>query len=181
MPLPEPAHLRRRREKNPNKIEPVVIMKDFILKFLFSKMGQPIAAGISVIAGFIVHYTVVYMAQYLHYAVPVETQSYIAEGVSAFCYAAINFILHKYAGDRAEMIQRSVGVNDDRWIGNETLQAIDKHVEFAKKAEVIPEGLSTTLKMEWGDKGTRVDGFVREPGGDWRNPTEIELATRPKE
>ena len=156
-------------------------MKDIVLKFLFSKMGQPIAAGVSMVAGFVAHYTAVYMAQYLNYDVPVEAQSYIVEGVTAFCYAAINFILHKYAGDRAEMIQRSVGVTDDRWIGNETLKAIDQHVEFAKKAEVIPDNIT----LEWGDAGTRTAGLVRETDGSsyatsWRSPTEIELATRPK-
>jgi len=114
-------------------------MKAFFLKILFSKMGQPIAGAISVIAGAVVHFVVSNMATYLHYAMPAEDQIKLAEGTVALCYAGINVIIHKYAGDKAEAIQKAVGVTDDRWIGDETVAAINKHVEFAKKPEIIPE------------------------------------------
>jgi hypothetical protein len=145
MPI-EPPHLKRRREKNPNKVEPTTMIKDTILKYLFSKMGQPIAAGVSFVAAYILQILVTTMAQYLEYHIPAEAQTKILESVTAACYALINVLLHKYAGDKAVQIQKAVGVDDDRWIGDVTVAAVEKHAEFAKKPEVIHDSDLTPIK-----------------------------------
>ena len=126
---------RYNKRKGPN-----IIMKDTILKAVFSKVGPILVAGVAMLIGLISSkldalYT--YLATF-DFIVSTDIQSAISYGITGIIWLVINYIINNYAGEHAKAIQeelKKIIPNQvvDKWIGDKTVNAVSVAVANAKK------------------------------------------------
>lgn len=126
---------RYNKRKRPN-----IIMKDTILKAVFSKVGPILIAGVAGLIGFIsskLDSLYAYLATF-EFVVPADIQSAISYGITGIVWLVINYIINNYAGEHAKAIQeqlQKIIPNQvvDKWIGEKTVNAVTIAVANAKK------------------------------------------------
>jgi hypothetical protein len=118
-----------RQKHKPNKI----VMKDLILKALFSRVGPAIKAIVSGILGKLVTW-----AASLGIMMDASLQQSIALSLTGIIWLAIDYYVNKYAGDHAETIQKAYGLEADRWLGPKTTAAAVNPEVIPRPTEILP-------------------------------------------
>ena len=127
-------------ERYNKRKKPNIIMKDTILKAIFSKVGPILVAGVAMLIGLIsskLDSFYAYLATF-EFIVPTDVQSAISYGITGIVWLAINYAINKYAGEHAKAIQeqlQKIIPNQvvDKWIGEKTVNAVTIAVANAKK------------------------------------------------
>lgn len=117
-----------------------IIMKDTILKAVFSKVGPILVAGVAMLIGLIsskLDAFYAYLATF-DFIISTDIQSAISYGITGIIWLVINYIINNYAGEHAKAIQeelKKIIPNQvvDKWIGDKTVNAVSVAVANAKK------------------------------------------------
>jgi hypothetical protein len=97
---------------------PNIIMKDAILKLIFSRLGPVITAIVSAILGFLVTKLATYQIM-----LDAELQTQISGALTGLIWLTVNQLVNRYMGDKVEIIQQAYGLEADRWLGPKTTAA----------------------------------------------------------
>ena len=119
----------RRQKRHPNKI----VMKDFFLKLIFSRVGPAVAAIVSAILGFLVTKLAA-----IGIMLDANMQSHISYALTGFIWLTINHLVNKYLGDKVQVIQEAYGLQADRWLGPVTTQAATDPTIIPRPTEILP-------------------------------------------
>lgn len=126
---------RYNKRKGPN-----IIMKDTILKAVFSKVGPILVAGVAMLIGLIsskLDSFYAYLATF-DFIISTDIQSAISYGITGIIWLVINYIINNYAGEHAKAIQeelKKIIPNQvvDKWIGDKTVNAVAIAVKNSNK------------------------------------------------
>ena len=116
-----------------NKRRPNIVMKDFFLKLIFSRVGPAVKAIVSSILGWLVTWTAG-----LGVMLDADLQMHIATALSGLIWLTIDSIVTKYLGDKVEVIQKAYGLEADRWLGPKTTAAAIDPKQIPRPTEILP-------------------------------------------
>lgn len=129
MSNPTPDYLERfNKRRSPN-----IIMKDAILKLIFSRLGPVITALVSAILG----YLVTKLASY-EIMLDADLQTQISGALTALIWLTVNQLVNRYMGDKVAIIQQAYGLEADRWLGPKTTAAAIDPKQIPKPTEILP-------------------------------------------
>lgn len=114
MSNPTPDHLDRLNRRNP----PNIIMKNAILKLLFSRVGPAVKALVSSLLGWLVTYLAGFGIM-----LDADLQMHISVAITGVIWLTIDFLVNKYAGDNVAIIQKAYGLEVDKVLGPITTAA----------------------------------------------------------
>lgn len=119
----------KRQKKHPNKI----VMKDFFLKLIFSRVGPAVKALVSSLLGWVVTWTAG-----LGIMLDADLQIHIASALSGLIWLTIDYLVTRYLGDHVETIQTAYGLEADRWLGPKTTAAVIDPQQIPRPTEILP-------------------------------------------
>jgi hypothetical protein len=118
-----------RQKHKPNKI----VIKNTILKLLFSRVGPAVKALVSSLLGWLVTWTAG-----MGILIGADLQMHIATALSGLIWLTIDFLVNKYAGDHVAIIQKAYGLEADRWLGPKTTAAAIDPKVIPRPSEILP-------------------------------------------
>jgi hypothetical protein len=113
--------------------KPNIIMKDFFLKLIFSRVGPAVKAIVSAFLGWLVT-TLASKGIMLD----ANLQNHIATALTGLFWLVIDFGVNKYFGDKVAIIQQAYGLEADRWLGPKTTAAAIDPKQIPKPTEILP-------------------------------------------
>ena len=111
------------------------MIKNYILKLVFSRLGPTVTSAVSTAVGFLLGWLVTGTSA-LGFHLTADQQTEVSLALTAVTYWLITELVNKYAGDKAETIQKILqDINPtlkvDRWIGAETVAAAQATAQAA--------------------------------------------------
>jgi len=114
------------------------MIKNFVLKLVFSRLGPTVTSAVSTAVGFLLGWLVTGTSA-LGFTLTADQQTEVSLALTAATYWLITELVNKYAGDRAETIQKILQeinptLKVDRWIGKETIAAAQEAAQASAES-----------------------------------------------
>ena len=111
------------------------MIKNFILKLVFSRLGPSVTSGVSVATGFLLGWIVTGTSA-LGMHLDAAQQTTVSLAISQTIYWLITELVNKYSGEHASAVQAALkkvvpDLKIDNWIGSETVAAAQATAQAA--------------------------------------------------